>query len=89
MLFKLLEIKYPCFQTPGWLSTRWGGRWEGLLAASDVFSMLGNININIEVLVHVLFFLNNVQHPKKSFSLQTPVVEGEMAAWKVNCTWSY
>jgi hypothetical protein len=27
--------------------------------------MLGNMNINIEVLVRVLFILNNVQHPKK------------------------
>ena len=35
-----MEIKYPCFQTPGWLSTWWGGRWEGLLPADPGLSML-------------------------------------------------
>jgi hypothetical protein len=39
--------------------------YEGLLAASDVFSVMGiPFYIDIKVLVSVLFILNIVQHPK-------------------------
>ena len=39
--------------------------YEGLLAASDVFTVLGiPFNIDIEVRVSVLFILNIVQHAK-------------------------
>jgi hypothetical protein len=39
--------------------------YEGLLAASDVLTVLGiPFNIDIEVCVSVLFILNIVQHPK-------------------------